>query len=222
MRLFWSSWVPWVCIPLAYLCLLAPSQDRIGSSPLDALTNDPVLTKDIKAPVPQVQQLDSDGCGAACTLSVTSRWGVGKRTFAEVEREVRTTKANGTLYEDIVHYCKSLGLHVEVHDDIAPADLRLMIDKGHNVICSIQAYGNPATYDKNKNGHDVVAVGWRGNWFYFMDPSMPGAWGELFERDLLLRWHDDEGTRKHPDVIKRFGLEIWGDGQSGVRSRRIP
>jgi len=69
--------------------------------------------------------------------------------------------------------------------------------RGRPVLCSIQAYADPpvdpAEYEKpdhNSDGHDVVAIGFDSDQYYFMDPSLSDQRGCLTRSAFDKRWHD--------------------------------
>ena len=46
-----------------------------------------------------------------------------------------------------------------------------------------------------------------------MDPSLTGRRGYLPREEFAKRWHDDEGTPKHPQIIERLGLVIYKNAE---------
>jgi len=154
----------------------------------------------IKVPLPDVQQDDGISCGAAVTMSVCHYYGVGPKDLAAFKRLVGTTE-EGTDYNEILKAAGKLGLAAERHLNMTPADLKPYLDRVIPVICSIQAWGGPrADYTKSGNGHYVVAIGYAGDTFYFMDPYTNHGgrapanprYGCLSKDELVKRWHEVE------------------------------
>jgi predicted double-glycine peptidase len=182
----------------------------------------------IHVPVPEVQQPDNYSCGAASTMAILAYYGVGPEDYGVLKKKLGTTKKNGTDYERIVKYVNGLtaatGLSAAAHKGMTPDQLDALLKAGHPVICSIQAYDEDtpaaqraAVYkEKNDNGHFVVAIGCDEQNFYFMDPSLTGRRGFLRREEFADRWHDNEGTDEHPNVIHHLGLVFSKQNPSPV------
>jgi predicted double-glycine peptidase len=176
----------------------------------------PIPSGAIKVPVPGVEQPDPYSCGAAAVMSVCSFFGVGPKDIETFKKKLHTTEQEGTPYRKIIAYSRKLGLHVEWKAGMTLDELDEHLKRGRPVICSIQAYADPpvdpAEYEKpdhNSDGHDVVAIGFDANNYYFMDPSLSDRRGCLSRCAFDKRWHDNEGTEKKPKVIRHLGIAIW-------------
>lgn len=66
------------------------------------------------------------------------------------------------------------------------------------VICLIQAWAKISQDYTNewKYGHYVIAIGYDKKNIYFMDPSIPDAYGYLRTEEFLHRWHDISNGEK--------------------------
>ncbi len=144
-----------------------------------------------------------------------------------MKKRLGTNRKEGTDYPKIVSYAKEVGLRAKVWKEMKPEELDRCLRDRHPVICSIQAYDSDHPkqvpqiyYDKNVNGHFVVAIGYDDKNYYFMDPSLTGRRGFLPRQEFVKRWHDNEGRAHHPDIIARLGLEIWSEQGKPVYQHR--
>ena len=162
----------------------------------------------VKVDLPGVQQRDDYSCGAAALMAVCSYFGVGPDDLEEYKKKLGTNEENGTNVYEILKMARGLGLQADIHHGMTLDELRRYLDEGSPVIVSIQAYGDPATYYRDDNGHYVVAIGYDESNFYFEDPVLPGRRGFLPIQEFDRRWHDDEGTAEKPDVHAHLGVVV--------------
>jgi len=183
----------------------------------------------IKVELPDIQQPDGETCGVAALMSILAYYGHGTEDFDVLRKDLGTNR-EGTNYQSIVKYAKTHGLAAEIHSDMTMDQLQRYIDQGKPVICSIQAYDDNRNHSperkseiyehENVNGHYVVAMGQDEGNLFFMDPSLTGRRGYLPKGEFEKRWHDNEGTKSHPNVIHRLGLVIWKEHGESVYSHR--
>jgi hypothetical protein len=186
----------------------------------------------IKIPLRDVQQPDEYSCGAAAFMAVASYYNVGAKKLEGFKRNLKTDPQEGTYYKNIVCYAEKLGLSATVETDMGIPKPKAYIRDGKPVICSIQAYSEDKQpdYTKNGNGHYVVAIGYDDkDTFYFMDPAAnwEGAranprYGCLTKADLECRWHEDEGSKAHPEPYSQLGIIVLPkDGSPLLQARWI-
>lgn len=157
--------------------------------------------------VPQIYQADNYGCGAAALQSVLYFYG-HEYTYKDLEKALRTSKENGTDHRDVLEFCKTLGLKVELHKAMTSFDLQDFVDQGIPVIIVLQAWGKGGTNlaQSWEDGHYVVCVGYDANNFYFMDPSTLGHYTYIPIEEFITRWHDRDGTIR----LVHAGIVITG------------
>jgi len=167
----------------------------------------------IKIPLPSMAQPDDYSCGAAALMSICSFYGVGEEQITDFKQKVHSNPTNGTNFENMIHYAHELGLAADAHRNMTIDELQGYIKECKPVICSIQAYGKPSDYDRNDNGHYVVAIGFDETNIYFMDPSVPAEnrrRGFIPKADLPARWHDDEADKGQPqNIINHLGIVFY-------------
>ena len=191
-------------------CLLAVA-DSPGTFREQASVYCQVAQSAIKVPLPEIHQPDYYSCGTAASMSIGSYFGVGPEDIEAWKSDLCTRTDTGTDVEPIVEYARNkLMLDVTlVERDMTDEQLRASLDAGKPVICPIQAYGEPAEYEKlNENGHYVVAIGYDRVNVYFMDPKLTGRRGFLSWPEFHRRWHENIGTDSNPDVRSRLGIVI--------------
>jgi predicted double-glycine peptidase len=213
-----------VCLVLISCLLLGGDKPR--NSDIVPPTYRMIVQGAIKVPLPDVQQPDDYSCGAAALMSICSYYGVGPEDIDDFKKALHTNKKTGTIIYDMVKYAKDLGLDVRlIKDGMTLDQLKAALNDGTPVIISMQAYGDPNDYGKNKNGHYIVAIGTDADDnVFFMDPSCTGRRAYLSWPELDRRWHENEGTERHPDVHSHLGIVIGPDGYKAVystRARRI-
>jgi len=182
----------------------------------------------IKVPLPDVQQPDDYSCGAAALMAICSYYGVGPEELEDLKTDLHTTSRSGTDYRNMVKEARKLGLEVKlVKDGMRREELQRALDDKKPVICSIQAYADDKdVYDlapeerlkpkNNRDGHYVVAIGYDGDTFYFMDPSLTGRRGFLPWAELDRRWHENEGTTHDPEVHSHLAIIIGPNGHKAT------
>jgi predicted double-glycine peptidase len=168
--------------------------------------------------LPDVRQPDGFSCGASALMAVCRYYGVGPGTIDAFKAELGTNPERGTDYRAMVDFARRLGLDARAIAGLDPDRLEAAVAAGHPVIVSIQAYAaDPEVYRNprsNEDGHFVIVIGFDATNYYVEDPSLEGHRGFLRKAEFLRRWHDDEGTPGHPEVIERLGLE-FGPGRTG-------
>lgn len=162
--------------------------------------------------VPLVRQATDYTCGVAALEAVLAYYGVEARED-KLSRELHSNSRIGTAHQQIERVARSKGLTVETHRNLSLDDLRRELDRGHPVICCMQAWtGKFVTglefWDKDwDDGHYVVVAGYDQKSFYFMDPSTLGTYAYLPVEDFDRRWHDTDGEER----LVHFGMAIWKD-----------
>lgn len=194
----------------------------------------PIPADAIKVPVPDVQQPDSYSCGAAVVMAVCAYYGVGPEEVADFKSKLHTSKKKGTSAKNMKRYMEKLGLKIEVHRDEDATAMRQLLtehlSRGHPVILCLQAYADDSDVyddpDSHEDGHYVVAIGFAGDDFFFMDPSLTGRRGWLSWSELDKRWHEDEGDArrkakgKKEDVHRRLALVVLPEACEPAYARR--
>ena len=205
---------------LLLIGVLALGQDgspRPASSPALCLANyHEFKPAAIKVSLPEVQQPDEYSCGAASLMSILAYYGTGPEDYEVLKKKLGVTEKNGTNYHRMVRFAAEQGLQANAKPKMTLAQLEQFLDEGKPVICSIQAYDehNPPEkraeiYNKDDNGHYLVAIGYDDDNVYFMDPALTGRRGFLPKTEFESRWHDNEGTSEQPRRISHLGLVIW-------------
>jgi predicted double-glycine peptidase len=178
----------------------------------------PIPSGAIRIRLPDVRQPDGYSCGASALMSICAYYGVGPSTIDEFKKALGTNPESGTNYREMIRFARSLGLDARAELGWTADQLEAAVAKGHPVIVAIQAYADdPHVYQdprKNEDGHYVVVIGFDGENYYMEDPSLARRRGFLPKAEFLRRWHDDEGTPGHPQVVERLGLE-FGPGRTG-------
>lgn len=160
-------------------------------------------------------------CGVACTESILYYNGIDYRED-DLAQALRATEEDGTRIADIVEFLHRAGpgtgywmgqgaefqngIGAELRTDITLDDLRVEIDGGHPVICSIQAWSIAESEDYAadwEDGHYVIAVGYDADNVYFMDPSTRGNYTYIANDEFMTRWHDVDADRQlqQPGII---------------------
>lgn len=110
-----------------------------------------------------------------------------------------------------------------VEENMTVDDLLDELDKGHPVICAIQAwdwdengeYSMDLDYsDEDECGHWAVAIGYNKDNVFFMDPATAGNYTYIPKNKLVQRWHDysvDEANQRNDMVQLGIIVELCGD-----------
>ncbi len=158
--------------------------------------------------LPDVRQVESFDCGAACCQTVAEFFGIGGgRVAADYIRELGTTTADGTQPEAIVDWLNDHGLITTSGPTMTVADLRCFFCAGQPVIVPVQMYGLTPEYDgeevRNETGHYIVIRGVGLGQVFYQDPvNGPGMLdAEAFDRI----WHDMEADGVAAD---HFGIAV--------------
>ncbi len=155
---------------------------------------------------PLVRQSTDYTCGVAGLMSVLRYYGfqVREDTLAS---ELGTDQELGTDYRRIIEAARARGIQADPQAEMSPDVLETHIDGRQPVMCCIQAWGDPADYTGDDNGHWVVAIGYDDENLYFMDPSTLGNVTFITRDELVERWHDSTADAE----LIRFGIIF--DGQ---------
>lgn len=181
----------------------------------------------IRIGLPPITQPDDYSCGVACLYSIFAYYGIDKYDYAALEKRLHATEADGTDFKRIVDVARQEGLVAHAHKEMTLDELLDCVKARQAVIVSMQAYEDDPKkvpqiyYDANVNGHFVVAIGFDDDNLYFMDPSLPRRRAFLSKAEFDKRWHDDEGTAGHPNVIHHLGLVIYHDPADLHRAKVI-
>jgi predicted double-glycine peptidase len=180
----------------------------------------------IKIALPEVQQPDEYSCGVAALMAILAYYGAGPEEYDDLKREIGTTQKSGTDYHRILRFARDQGLRADAIHHMTLGQLEACLLEGKPVVCAIQAYAEntPArqradVYQKDDNGHYLVAIGYDDDNIYFMDPSLTGRRGFLPKGEFQARWHDNEGTTDRPKLISHLGLVIWKPGGTSIYAR---
>ncbi len=155
--------------------------------------------------LPLTRQATCYTCGVAALQSVLAYYGIEFRED-ELAKKLKANTHDGTAYARIAKHAEQLGLHVDIHKDMAIADLKALLDKKLPVICLLQAWKDkPRSYaDDWDDGHYVVAVGYDEKNIFFMDPSTLGNFAYVPTEEFVERWHDTDGKER----LKHFGMAV--------------
>lgn len=163
---------------------------------------------------PNLRQQDGYSCGAvaleaaARCFSVVGN-GKGEKGCADdkwFKKKLGTTARDGTSPQSLIRLSKTLEMHPDEHHPMSNEQLRTCLANGMPVICCVQAWGDPKTYDADKSGHYIVAIGYDADHVYFEDPSLLGTRGYMTWEQLAERWHDIGRTPDEKFV--RWGLAL--------------
>jgi len=172
----------------------------------------------IKAHTPKCMQRKGYSCGAAVFRILCKYFKVGPKTEKDCMKLLKTNCKRGTEYIEIVRNAVELGLHVKVKMDMDLSELKQYLDEKIPIICSIQAWGNPANYDRAIHGHYVIAIGYDQENIYFEDPSIfTPSRGYLGKKEFLERWHDIDGESDKD--CNGLGIAIWKDSYKPTQRR---
>ncbi|OHD25071.1 MAG: hypothetical protein A2Y38_02675 [Spirochaetes bacterium GWB1_59_5] len=164
-------------------------------------------------PFPEARQSTEFTCGAAAAQAVLYYYG-------HEYREEQLVKALGTTTEGtdtgaIVRVL--LGAKLSVYAGrMSLGHVKWCLRQGFPVILVIQAWGEAVAeenrqvgYDRNQDGHYVVAIGYKAGHIICEDPSVLSNRGVIPEVELDERWHDE----KHGIVLDHFGIVAMGTPQ---------
>lgn len=199
----------------------------------------------IKLPwMPDLQQPTDYSCGLTAQC-IARAYGVGPDNFDDFMKLLNMSKKEGTDYHNIVKVLNKLGFDTKAQPDMTKEQLKQLLDQKIPVILSLQAWaGNPKDYDdpkNNQNGHYVIAIGYseapprylpnensktnspahattNGDnlVIFFMDPSIISQRGYMTWKELDRRWHENEGTRRKPELSHHMGIIVRPNGLKPV------
>lgn len=144
----------------------------------------------IKIELPDVRQETDYSCGASAFQAIAEMYGVGPEDESWYRDALDSDENEGTSPNNIRELADQLGLHSIAKSGMTADELKAMLDKRIPVMLLIQAWGDPATYGKDDNGHYVVAIGYTEDELIVEDPSLRMTRGYIAWEDLDKRWHD--------------------------------
>jgi len=159
----------------------------------------------IKVEMPDVRQETIFSCGASACEAIARMYGVGPDEEEWYRDALDTDPEAGTPPENIRDLFDNLGLLSVAADQMTDDDLKVWLDKHVPVMLLIQAYGNPADYGKDENGHYVVAIGYTNEDLIVEDPSLRLTRGYIPWSELDGRWHD---AGMNGEKFVRWGLAV--------------
>lgn len=162
-------------------------------------------------PVPLTYQAFDYSCGVAALQSILYYYGKEFR-HDELAKVLEPDPLNGTNYQKMVDFVRSLGFRVEVRTQMLLDELKKVIDNRKPVLVLIQAWpDSPVQWSESwGEGHYAVAVGYDEKYIYFMDPSTLGHYTFIPIPEFLERWHDMDGQAK----LVHFSLVITREGSA--------
>ncbi len=156
-------------------------------------------------PVPESPQQTDATCGPAALRSALAYYFPGETPPEELLAEMAGTTRDGTSPESLAETARQMGLDADVKERMTPLDVADHLAAGRLVVLGVQAWaeeppagGYGRTWD---HGHYVLAVGFDGERFSFVDPALEGGRATLTVDELLARW-------RVADVRGRWGLGV--------------
>ena len=175
--------------------------------------------------LPSTRQQTDYTCGAAALRAIAKYYGKDLNNENEFEILCRSGRIKGAHPEDIVKAARELGLYATMEEFMSVDNLINYITRKIPVICAIQAWGDQRYYNKLKDGHYVVAIGFDNKNIYFEDPSITGSRPYLSKEEFYKRWIDREAYVDNP-VKVRLGIMIRGGEPKKkkvlTKTRRLP
>ncbi len=162
----------------------------------------------IRVRLPLVRQSTGYTCGVSAVQSVFGYYGDDIRND-KLARLLKADPDQGTSYLMIQKVATKRGYRVRVHFDMTLDELKDLMDRKKPTILSIQAWpGHHVDWPSDwEDGHYVVAVGYDGKNFYFMDPATLGDFTYIPISEFLDRWHDKD---QKGNILNHFGIVIDG------------
>jgi len=166
--------------------------------------------------LPSSRQQTDYTCGAVALRSIAKYYGKDLDNEAAFKTLCKSGKTKGAHPEDIAKAAIQLGFNATVKKNMTINQLTTYIFRKIPVICAIQAWSNHKDpqkakegYNKLRDGHYVVAIGFDKNHIYFEDPSIKGKRPYLTKKEFYDRWIDKEAYVKDPLCV-RLGIVIKG------------
>lgn len=156
--------------------------------------------------VPDVEQATDYTCSASALQAVLGYYNVDLPEPL-LATELGATPKDGAPPDAIVRIARAHGLTAELRDGITRADLAAELAARHPTIVDLQAWADspPKSWaDDWEDGHYVVLVAIEGDTFVFEDPSLAGKRAVLTAGELDVRWHDEDGGRRHDHTAILF------------------
>ncbi len=164
-----------------------------------------VKHEDIKIFLPLIKQKFNYTCGVAVLQSILVYYNLYNDIQDVLIKKLEADTIIGTEPYNIIKFAKKQGLKVKEYQEMTIDQLKSQLNKKHPVICLIQAWGNPDTYEKGYHGHYVIAIGYNDKHFYFVDPVLEGVLGVLSIEQFEKRWYFSDGK----DHLNKYGIAIW-------------
>jgi predicted double-glycine peptidase len=170
-------------------------------------------------PLPLIRQTTSYDCGPTALLSVLRYWQVYDEDHgggdADLFPLLATTAKDGTDPPHLVAGARHFSLNAQLHENMAPEELRDALDAGATVILDLQAWRDEKTKriawkDDWEDGHYVVLAGMDKKNAYIMDPSTKDSYAWLPVSELLERWRDYEDRNGYIQRYQRSAIVITG------------
>lgn len=189
--------------PLKQPVQLLPKQ--VGEQPVEPQKKSLAAKCDIKVKLPDVRQERDYSCGASAFQAIAEMYGVGPNEESWYRDALDTDPEEGTPPQNIRELADQLGLQTIVKQNMSDDELKQWMDRGVPVILLIQAWGDPATYSADGNGHYVVAIGYNDDELIVEDPSLRLTRGYIDWSDLNTRWHD---SGMNGEKYSRWGMAV--------------
>ncbi len=165
----------------------------------------------IKVPVKSVSQTKTFSCGNAALRTICQFYKVGPDDEDKFIEMMNSNSRDGTVPSHIVSTAREFGLCVKYHHNFTIRELKDALDKGHPIICPVQAHGKKKHYKKRESGHYIVVIGYDNERIYFEDPMIKGKRGYRTYNQFDRLWHDKDANGK---LYDHYGIIIWKeDGQ---------
>jgi len=165
------------------------------------------------------QTFDYD-CGAKA-LQTCFAWHGEDVREDRLMKELKTTRKDGTLFEEIVRVSIKHGYQV-VSGQMKLDSIKKYIDKGIPVLVMVQAWRDKKDnrlrnwLEDWKDGHWVIVIGYTKDKIVFDDPaSIKRTW--MKEKEFLARWHDVEGKCRYENC----GIVLLGKAKPKTEAEHM-
>ena len=156
--------------------------------------------------MPRLRQTFNYDCGAITIQSVLAYYGIEIREDSIMK--MARTKKSGTKIKNIIEVAEKHGLKC-ISKEMTINEVKEFIKKGIPVILALQAWteDKKVNWEKKwKDGHYVVAIGYKKDTILFNDPSSFNITYLKYD-ELEKRWHDmDVNGKKYYN----YGIAIYG------------
>jgi len=165
------------------------------------------------------QTFDFD-CGAKALQACFAWYGEDVRED-RLMRELRTTKKEGTLFDDMIRVSTRHGYRA-VSGKMELDTVKKYVDKGIPVLVMIQAWRDKKNNRLRdwlkdwKDGHWVIVIGYTRDKIVFNDPSsIKRTW--MKEKEFLARWHDLERSCRYENC----GIVLLGKSKPSTEAEHM-